>query len=207
MSFGDDPSRLMRFILELRQEGITHARVLSAMERTPRPHYAPPHMEGLAMDDIALPLPHGEAMTKASTVARMLAALDPQPNDIVLEVGTGSGYQSAVLSLLARKVVTLDRWGDIVADARAHWGPARIMNIFAHVADGAQGWTADAPYDRIIINAEVEDIPAALLEQLKPGGIVAAALAGRIVRVKDGARTDLGPVQLPPLAEGLGQAN
>ncbi|MES1202064.1 MAG: protein-L-isoaspartate(D-aspartate) O-methyltransferase [Pseudomonadota bacterium] len=201
-----DPARLMRFILELRQEGVTHARVLSAMERTPRAHYAPEHMEGLAMDDIALPLAHAESMTRPVIVARMLAALDPQPNDVVLDVGAGSGYQAAVLAQLARKVVTLDRWSDLVATARQSFGTARLMNVFAHVADGAHGWAADAPYDRIILGAAVEEIPPALWEQLKPGGVLVAVVGGRLVRASGDARADLGPMQLPPMAEGLGES-
>ncbi|HWA00357.1 MAG TPA: protein-L-isoaspartate(D-aspartate) O-methyltransferase [Caulobacterales bacterium] len=201
----EDPARLMRFILELRQEGVTHARVLAAMERTPRSHYAPAHMEGLVFDDIALPLPHGQSMTKPATVARMLAALDPQPDDAVLEIGTGSGYQAAVLSLLARKVVTLDRWSDLVADARQKFGTARLMNVFAHVADGAKGWADDAPYHRIVVAGEVDEAPQALFEQLTPDGVLVAATAHRLVRWRNGTREDLGPAELPAFQEGLGE--
>lgn len=204
-----DLARLMRFVLELRQAGITDARALSALERTPRPRYAPEHLEGLAMDDIGLPLAHAQTMTKPTTVARMIAALAPQPNDIVLDVGTGSGYQAAALSTLARRVITLDRWSDLIAEARGHFGMARVMSAFAHTADGFDGWADDAPYDRIIVNGAMEDFPAQLLDQLKPGGVMLAPLGDvenqRLIRTCNGQREDLGPIKFAPLERGLGE--
>jgi protein-L-isoaspartate(D-aspartate) O-methyltransferase len=200
--------RLMRFVLELRQAGVTDARALSALERTPRAHYAPEHLEGLALDDIALPLAHGQAMTKPSTVGRILTALAPQAGDVVLEVGTGSGYQAGAIASIAHKVVTLDRWRDLVADARGRFGRARLMRVYAHVAEGLEGWADDAPYDRIVVNAAVEELPPALVEQLKPGGAllapVGAAEGQRLIRYRNGEREDLGPVKYQPVEPGLG---
>ena len=167
-----DPARLMRFVLEMRQAGVTDARALSALERTARPHFAPDHLEGLALDDVGLPLAHAQTMTKPSVVGRVISALAPQDGDVVLEVGAGSGFQAAALSALAHKVVTLDRWSDLVADARGRFGTARLMRTYAHVADGFEGWPEDAPYDRIVVNAAMEDVPAPLLAQLKPGGVL-----------------------------------
>ena len=198
-----DPARLMRFVLEMRQAGITDARILSALERTPRTHYAPAHLEGLALDDVGLPLAHGQTMTKPSVVARMVAALDPQAGDLVLEVGTGSGFQAAVLSNLAHKVVTLERWRDLAADARGRFGTARLMRTFAHVADGLEGWPEDAPYDRIIVNAAMEDFPLALLDQLKTGGVTVAPLGERLVRYCNGRQEDLGPAKFAPIERGV----
>lgn len=203
-----DPARLMRFVLELRQTGITDARALSALERTPRPHYAPEHLEGLALDDIALPLAHAQAMTKPSTIARMISALEPQEDEVVLEVGTGSGYQAAAIATLAHKVFTVDRWRDLVADARARFGTARLDRVYAHVADGFDGWEEGGPYDRIVVNAAADDIPLALLDQLKPGGTLLAPLGDadsqRLIRYRNARREDLGPVKFPPLERGLG---
>lgn len=203
-----DPARLMRFILELRQAGVTDARVLAAMERTPRSHYAPAHLEGLAFDDIGLPLAHAQSMTKPSVVGRAVAALDVQPGDHVLEIGTGSGFQAAVLSDLAHKVVTLDRWRALVADARVVFGTARLMRVFAHVGDGGEGWAEEGPYDRIILNGAVEAPPPALLQQLKPGGALVAPIGGadgqRLLRLRNDAREDFGPVKFAALDEGLG---
>lgn len=202
-----DPSRLMRFVLEMRQAGITDSRALSALERAPRTHYAPGHLEGLALDDVGLPLAHGQTMTKPSVVGRVIAALDVQPNDVVLEIGTGSGFQAAALSTLASKVITLERWRELAADARGKFGTARLMRTYCHVADGADGWDDEAPYDRIVVNAAMDDFPEALLEQLKPGGVLLAPLGDaqnqRLIRYRNGAREDLGPVKFQPLERGV----
>jgi protein-L-isoaspartate(D-aspartate) O-methyltransferase len=200
----------MRFVLEMRQAGVTDARALSALERTPRTHYAPNHLEGLALDDVALPLAHAQTMTKPSLVGRVVAALAPEEGDSVLEIGTGSGFQAGALSNLAHKVVTLDRWSDLTIAARARFGTARLMRTYAHTADGFEGWEDEAPYDRIVINAALEDFPPALLEQLKPGGVLVAPLGDaqsqRLIRCRNGSREELGPIRMSPLERGLGAA-
>jgi len=204
----NDPARLMRFILELRQAGVTDARVLSALERTPRAHYAPAHLEGLTLDDVGLPLAHGQSMTKPSLVGRMLSALGAQAEETVLEIGVGSGFQAAVLAQLAHRVVSIDRWIDLVAEARGRFGTARLMRVFAHGADGLEGWADDAPYDRIILNGAVPAAPAALLAQLKPGGVLLAPIGEgetqRLVRHRNGESEDLGPVRFAALEPGIG---
>jgi protein-L-isoaspartate(D-aspartate) O-methyltransferase len=200
----------MRFVLEMRQAGVTDARALSALERTPRTHYAPEHLEGLALDDVGLPLVHAQTMTKPSVVGRMIAALAPDGGDTVLEVGTGSGFQAAALSSIASKVITLDRWSDLTIAARGKFGAARLMRTYAHTADGYGGWREDAPYERIIVNAALEDFPSDLVEQLRPGGVLVAPLGDadnqRLIRWRNGDREDLGPIRLQPLERGLGQA-
>jgi protein-L-isoaspartate(D-aspartate) O-methyltransferase len=202
-----DPARLMRFVLEMRQAGVTDARALSALERAPRTHYAPAHLEGLALDDVALPIAHAQTMTKPSVIGRIIAALDVQPNDVVLEIGTGSGFQAAALSVLARRVVTLERWRDLAAAARGKFGRARLMKTYCHAADGAEGWEDDAPYERIVVNAALEDIPQALLDQLKPDGVLLAPLGDaqnqRLIRYRNGEREDLGPVKFQALERGV----
>ena len=205
-----DPARLMRFVLEMRQAGVTDARALSALERTPRSHYAPDHLQGLAMDDVGLPLEHAQTMTKPSLVGRFITALAPQPGDEVLEIGTGSGFQAAALSTLASRVISVDRWNELVVAARGRFGTARLMRTFAFLGDGLDGWADDAPYDRIVINGTMADFPAPLLEQLKPGGVIVAPLgdaqAQRLIRYRNGEREDLGPVKMQPLERGLGEA-
>lgn len=200
----------MRFVLDMRQAGVTDARALSALERTPRTHYAPAHLEGLAMDDVGLPLAHAQTMTKPSIVGRMIAALAPEFGDVVLEIGTGSGFQAAAISAIASKVITLDRWGELTVDARGRFGMARLMRTYAHTADGFDGWADDAPYDRIIVNGALDDLPSALLEQLKPDGVLVAPLGDaqnqRLIRYRNGVREDLGPIKLQPLERGLGEA-
>lgn len=203
----NDPARLMRFVLEMRQAGVTAPRALAALERTPRTHYAPGHLEGLALDDVGLPLAHGQTMTKPSVVGRVIAALEPQPDDVVLEIGAGSGFQAAALSDMAHKVITLERWRDLAADARGRFGMARLDRTYAHVADGFEGWSDDAPYDRIVINGAVEDFPPALLEQLKPGGVIVAPIGDasgqRLIRMCNNERVDLGPVKFALLEHGV----
>lgn len=199
----NDPARLMRFVLEMRQAGVTDARVLSALERTSRAHYAPAHLEGLALDDVALPIGHGQSMTKPSLIGRVVSALDVRAADVVLEVGAGSGFQTGVLSDLATKVVSLERWRDIAAEARGKFGRARLMRTYVHVADGYSGWDEDAPYDRIVINAAVDEIPPPLLAQLKPDGVLVAPVGERLIRYRNGVREDLGPVKFQALERGI----
>ncbi|MET0183261.1 MAG: rRNA adenine N-6-methyltransferase family protein [Caulobacterales bacterium] len=207
MSDGFDPQRLMRFVLEMRQAGITDAKALSALERTPRDHYAPAAMSQLAYDDSGLPLPHGQTMTKPSIVGRVIAALDVQPGDNILEIGTGSGFQAAALATMARRVTTLDLWLDLVTDARARFGTARIMNVSAHLADGAGGYGEHAPYDRIVLNVGVETIPETLAVQLVSGGVIVAPVGDqntqRLVRIRNGLRDDLGPIKFSMIEKGV----
>jgi len=200
--------RLMRFVLALRQAGVTDARTLSALERTPRAVYAPTHLAGLALDDVALPLAHTQMMTKASIVGRVLAALAPEPGDSVLEIGTGSGYQAAAIAELAQKVVSLDRWRDIVANARERLARARQKRVIVHLADGYDGWALDAPYDRIVVNAAVTQIPPPLLDQLRVDGVLIAPVGGaegqRLIRYRNTQAEDLGPVTFQLLERGMG---
>jgi protein-L-isoaspartate(D-aspartate) O-methyltransferase len=197
----------MRFVLEMRQAGVTDARALSALERTPRTHYAPEHLKALAMDDVGLPLAHGQTMTKPSLVGRMIAALAPAQGETVLEVGTGSGYQAGALSVLAHKVITLERWEELCVAARGRFGVARLMRTYAHVSDGIHGWADDAPYDRIIINAAVPELPQALIDQLKPGGALVApvgdAKGQTLIRYRNGEREELGAIRFAPIGHGV----
>lgn len=198
--------RLMRFVLEMRQAGVTDARALAALERTPRDHYAPVHLAQLAYDDAGLPLPNGQTMTKPSIVGRVIAALDVRAADNVLEIGTGSGYQAAALATLATRVVTLERYRDLVADARGRLGLARVMHVSVHLADGFIGWAQEGPYQRIVVNGAVEDMPPALIAQLAEGGVLVApvgpANGQRLIRLRNNIREDLGAVRFAPLEPG-----
>jgi protein-L-isoaspartate(D-aspartate) O-methyltransferase len=108
---------------------------------------------------------------------------------------------------MAHKVVTLERWRDLAADARGRFGTARLMRTYAHVADGFDGWSDDAPYDRIVLNVAVEEVPPVLFDQLKPGGVIVApiedASGQRLIRIRNDVREDLGPVKLGALERGV----
>jgi protein-L-isoaspartate(D-aspartate) O-methyltransferase len=206
----NDPARLMRFVLEMRQAGVTDARTLAALERTPRAYFAPPHLEALAIEDIGLPLGRGQAMTKPSIVGRVVMALNVGEQASVLEIGTGSGYQTAVIADLCRRVITLDRWNDFAVEANGRFGRSRLLRAIAYVGDGALGWPNEAPYDRIVFNCALDKLPEPVLAQLKPGGAAIApintAKGQRLIRFHNGERHDLGPAGFPPLEPGLGDA-
>jgi protein-L-isoaspartate(D-aspartate) O-methyltransferase len=203
-------ARLMRFVLDMRQAGVTDSRVLSAMERTPRAAFAPEHMEALALDDIALPLACGQVMTKPSLVGRMVSALNLTGPERVLEIGCGSGYQTAVLARLCAKVVGLDRHAKLVTDARAALGRQRLDPAQTALADGLVGYTHATPFDRIIANGTLNALPQAWLDQAALGGMIVAPLftdrgqrlmkwtvqAGGVA----GAPLDLGPIDFAPLS-------
>jgi len=208
MSDEPDFDARMRFVLELRQSGVTDPRVLAAMERTSRTHFAPPAFKAFALEDRALPLGDGAVMTKFSVVARMLQALELRGGETVLEIGSGSGYQAGVLAVIARRVVSLERRMALAAEARSRIGQLRLMHVYVHAADGADGWAEDAPYDAIIFNAAIEEPSPALVKQLLSGGVIVAPVKGRMMQFRKGAEgaltsRDLGPAEFAPLERGV----
>lgn len=167
--------RVMRLVLLLRQAGATDPRVLAAMECTPREDFAPADCGDMAWEDAALPLPLGQFTIKPSLIGQMLGLLDVLPGSTVLEVGVGSGYQTAVLTLLARRVVGLERLRSLAMDARERLGKLRRMQAVVHCADGLAGWPREAPFDRIVVNGLVHDA-APFLNQLAPEGVLIAPM-------------------------------
>lgn len=210
-----DPAECkMRFLFALRQRGVTDPRVLDAMERIDRGAFVRGHFQDRAYDDTPLPIPCGQTISQPSVVGLMTQALQVGPRDKVLEIGTGSGYQAAVLSLICRRVYTLDRHRRLVAEAEALFRELGLPNITAMVADGSRGLQEQAPFDRIMVTAAAEDPPGSLLAQLKIGGIMVVPVGQsdavqtliRVRRSETGFDYDeLRQVRFVPLVEGLGQ--
>tara|TARA_B110000091_G_scaffold7102_1_gene6908 strand:+ start:506 stop:1153 length:648 start_codon:yes stop_codon:yes gene_type:complete len=208
--------RKMQFLFSLRSRGVTNKRVLNAMERVDRGKYIRGTFEDRAYEDTPLPIACGQTISQPSIVALMTEALDVQPRDKVLEIGTGSGYQAAILSQLARRVYTVDRYSRLVREARAVFEAEDITNIIALIADGSRGLPEQAPFDRIILTAASEDPPGPLLEQLRVGGIMVLPVGQsdtvqtlvKVVKTKDGLDYhELRSVRFVPLLEGLGKEN
>lgn len=209
-SEGEQAER-MAFILGLRQRGIRDVGVLRAMELVPRPLFVDPALRRHAYDDVALPIACGQTMSQPSLVAAMTEALSLTADHTVLEVGTGSGYHAAVLSHLAARVVTVDRYRSLVAEAQARFEVLGLRNVTAYVGDGAQGMPARAPFDRILVTAAAPDIPLPLIDQLKFGGVIVMPLGApeeiqtlvRYVKEQSGrTRTELMKVRFVPLIPG-----
>jgi protein-L-isoaspartate(D-aspartate) O-methyltransferase len=211
----DDPAeRKMRFVFALRSRGVTDARVLGAMEQIDRGQFVRGHFADRAYDDMPLPIACGQTISQPSVVGLMTQALNPQARDTVLEVGTGSGYQAAILSLLTRRVYTVDRHRRLVREAAQLFRDLDLSNITPITADGSFGLPDQAPFDRIIVTAAAEDPPGPLLAQLKIGGIMVLPVGQsdtvqsliRVTRRTTGYDYDeLRPVRFVPLVEGLGQ--
>ncbi len=215
----DDPpagtlaERKMRFLYALRSRGVTDARVLTAMERIDRGRFVKGLFAERAYEDMPLPIACGQTISQPSVVGLMTQALNVSPRDKVLEVGTGSGYQAAILSHLARRVYTVDRHRRLVREATLVFAAMDLVNITAITADGSYGLPDQAPFDRIIVTAAAEDPPGPLLAQLKVGGIMVVPVGQsdtvqsliKVIRHDTGFEyEELRPVRFVPLVEGLG---
>jgi protein-L-isoaspartate(D-aspartate) O-methyltransferase len=208
----DAAERQMRFLFALRSRGVTDARVLTAMERVDRGLFVKGLFAGKAYDDMPLPITCGQTISQPSVVGLMTQALAIQPRDTVLEIGTGSGYQAAILAQLARRVYTVDRHRRLVREAMEVFAALKLANITAFVADGSFGLPDQAPFDKIIVTAAAEDPPGPLLSQLKIGGIMVLPVGQsdavqsliRVMRLDKGYDyAELCPVRFVPLVEGL----
>jgi protein-L-isoaspartate(D-aspartate) O-methyltransferase len=209
-----DAERKMQFLYALRSRGVTDKRVLSAMEKIDRGRFVRGLFADRAYEDMPLPIACGQTISQPSVVGLMTQALQVSPRDKVLEVGTGSGYQAAILSLLARRVYTVDRHARLVREAREIFDELDLTNITAFTADGSRGLPDQAPFDRILVTAAAEDPPGPLLAQLKIGGIMVLPVGQsdavqsliRVTRTESGFDYDeLRPVRFVPLVEGLGR--
>ena len=202
-----------RLVLALRQAGVTDHRVTEALETTPRHIFVPRPFEEDAWDNVELPIDCGQSMTRPVTVGMMLQALGAEKDHTVLEIGTGSGYVAGVLSRLARRVYSVDRYRTLVDKARP---PLEQMGVTAQVeirhADGCFGWPEAAPFDRILLMASATQLPEDVVRQLAVGGVAVAPLErdgqGLILRFEkraDGTLAEflVGPATFASLQPGI----
>src|SRR5260221_1894195 len=199
--------------MALRRLGITDARVLSAMETTPRDLFVPEFFQDRAYENVALPIEAGQSISQPYVVAFMTDALNLTARHRVLEIGTGSGYQTAVLAQLARRVFSIERHASLMRTAEARFRKLRLINIDTMVGDGTRGWVEQAPFDRIIVTAATpKEPPEDLLNQLAVKGLMVIPIDRgsdgqvliRVKRTNQGFQsTDLLPVRFVPLLEGV----
>jgi protein-L-isoaspartate(D-aspartate) O-methyltransferase len=205
---------MMRLIMTLRGQGVTDRRVLEAMESVDRGLFVQGTFAERAYDDTPLPIGRGQTISQPTVVGLMTQALEVGPRHTVLEVGTGSGYQAAILARLARRVWTVDRHRALVAEARARFEALGLTNVTAFTADGSRGLPDQAPFDRILVAAAAEDPPGPLLAQMRIGGIMIVPVSQsdavqnliKVTRTEAGYEyEELRAVRFVPLLEGLGQ--
>ncbi|MEZ5828853.1 MAG: protein-L-isoaspartate(D-aspartate) O-methyltransferase [Hyphomicrobiales bacterium] len=198
-------------IMQLRRRGIRDPNVLRAIERVPRDLFVDEAFVDHAYQDIALPIECGQTISQPYVVAFMTEKLELSPLHKVLEVGTGSGYQAAVLSYLCRRVYSVERWRELQKAAEQRLADLHITNVTTIIGDGWLGWPPQAPFDRIIVTAAALDAPAALLDQLKEGGRMIIPLGEtrdaqslvQIDKTEEGlVETPLLPVRFVPLVHG-----
>ncbi|MCG7492880.1 protein-L-isoaspartate(D-aspartate) O-methyltransferase [Thalassobius sp. Cn5-15] len=213
-SADDLATRKMQFLFALRSKGVTDQRVLGAMEKVDRGLFITGLFSGRAYEDMPLPIACGQTISQPSVVGLMTQALQVSARDKVLEVGTGSGYQAAILSHLARRIYTVDRHRRLVGEARDRFETLDLANVTSILGDGSFGLPDQAPFDRILLTAAAEDPPPPLLAQLKVGGIMVLPVGQsdhvqsliRVTRLETGFDyEELLPVRFVPLVEGLGR--
>lgn len=207
-----NPALRIRLLMELRRSGITDTRVLAAIEKVPRELFVAEPFADQAWDNAALPIGCGQTISQPLVVGLMTQALEIAGRSKVLEVGTGSGYQTAVLAQLSRRVYTLERHKPLLIQAEARFRLLRLTNIVAMHGDGMRGWPAQAPFERILVTASARELPQPLLNQLAVGGVLVTPLdtgpdrqdVVRVRRTETGFSTEtLFPVRFVPLVAGV----
>lgn len=208
-------ARVIRLLMELRRLGVTDTPTLAAIEKVPRDMFVAPPFLDQAYENRALPIGRGQTVSQPLVVGLMTQALEVTDRMKVLEIGTGSGYQAAVLAQLCRRLYTIERHKPLLKEAEERFKRLRIHNITAKLGDGSRGWVEQAPFERIMVTAAAHDIPPVLLEQLAVGGIMVLPLGDahaleqdliKIIKTADGLHIDhLGPVRFVPLVEGVAE--
>ncbi|QJP12558.1 protein-L-isoaspartate(D-aspartate) O-methyltransferase [Starkeya sp. ORNL1] len=210
----DDALERAELLLTLRKRGIRDPLLMRAFEQVPRERFVDPACRSLAWVDQALPISCGQTISQPAVVALMTEALDLKPSHSVLEIGTGSGYHAAILGQIAERVVTLERFRTLAQAAAERLRRLGYTNIEVVVADGSAGYAPRAPYDRIIITAAVNEVPPALFDQLRQGGVLVAPVGPpqdtqmltRFALTADGiVKREMVPVRFVPLLKGVAQ--
>lgn len=202
--------KIASLLLELRSLGIKDSAVLNAIEKTPREAFVPEALAHRAWENTALPIGRGQTISQPLVVALMTQALQVDKDQTVLEVGTGSGYQAAVLAALAKRVYTIERHAVLMREAEARFKQLDLRNIVTRLGNGFNGWPEVAPFSRILVTAAAERLPQPLLDQLSVGGrmiIPVGPVGGHqdIVMVERDIKgyrtTPMGPVRFVPLVD------
>jgi protein-L-isoaspartate(D-aspartate) O-methyltransferase len=210
----DDALERAELLLTLRKRGIRDPLLMRAFEQVPRERFVDPACRSLAWVDQALPISCGQTISQPAVVALMTEALDLKPSHSVLEIGTGSGYHAAILGQIAERVVTVERFRTLAQAAAERLKRLGYANIEVMVADGSAGYPPRAPYDRIIITAAVNEVPPALFDQLRQGGVLVAPVGPpqdtqmltRFALTADGiVKREMVPVRFVPLLKGVAQ--
>jgi protein-L-isoaspartate(D-aspartate) O-methyltransferase len=206
------PNHRIRLVMDLRAAGVADTAVLSAIERVPREAFVPPTFRDRAYEDAALPIGHAQTLSRPSVVGLMTQALEAGPRSKVLEIGTGSGYQTSVLARMVRRVYTIERHRELMIEAEARFKALRVHNVVTKFGDGWQGWPEQAPFERIIVTAAPVDIPGALVDQLADDGVMVLPVGREkrtqsLIRVRkiDGHAKieELDAVRFVPMVAGL----
>ncbi len=207
-----EDTQLAKLVLALRSKGVTDPQVLAAIERTPRDLFTPDLFKERSWEDSALPIACGQTISQPFIVGLMTQALTLEPRDRVLEIGTGSGYQTTVLAQLSRLVYTVERYRTLKREAEARFKELGLLNVITKFGDGGDGWAEQAPFDRILVTAAAPDEPTKLLTQLKPSGVLVAPIGkGPVQNLcryagdgRGGFKTEiLCEVRFVPLLEGV----
>lgn len=208
-------ARKIRLLMQLRRAGINDTATLAAMERIPREAFVPRSFLDQAYENIALPIGLGQTLSQPQVVALMTQALRCDASHSVLEIGTGSGYQAAVLSRICRRVYTIERHKYLLEAAEARFAEMRLHNITSRLGDGARGWPEKRRFARIIVTCAAELPPEPLLDQLDEGGVMVLPVGGQgrgqdLLRLckQDGivSEENLGEVRFVPLVQDLPRA-
>ncbi|MCK9550578.1 protein-L-isoaspartate(D-aspartate) O-methyltransferase [Aquamicrobium lusatiense] len=208
----EDREGFAAFLLRLRGKGTVPKALIAAIEATPRRGFLAPQFSNVAWSERMLPIECGEAIEGADIQAAILAAMGLEPGMRIMEIGTGSGYTAAVMSRLAGRIITVERYKTLAEQARQRFDALGISNVIVRHADGSNGLHNEGPFDRIVVWAAFESIPRFLLEQLSSGGLVIAPvgpaegeqLVAKLTKVGSRfEREDIGVVRLQPLIPGI----